>query len=207
MKIIKIMVILAVLSMVAAAQDNEWTEEERTHRQGGIVFTMAETGSGFGGYFSWPLFKYYHIGFATDVLFIRDSQEFTYTDYYYGPISINKINNVYLLDFFFIAKRRLFAESMDEGFRPFITAAFGPIYGINHPEKWAKRPPPYGYGLTNTADLTLGGFFGLGVDVNAGTTYFFSIRAQYRIMPFSEQIGETADHSMIELRFELGKRF
>jgi hypothetical protein len=203
MNIIRLIVMIVLLYTIGHTQDDEWSEEQQSTRQGGVVFTMAETGSGFGGYFSWPLFKKYHFGFATDLLFIRDSKEITYTDYYYGPVSLNKINNVYLFDFFIIAKRRLFAESMDEGFRPFIAAAFGPVYGINHPEKWAKRT----YGLSNTSALTLGGFFGAGVDINAGSTYFFSIRAQYRIMPFSERIGETADHSMIELRFELGKRF
>jgi hypothetical protein len=204
MRIIKTILALLFFYLIVCAQDEEWNEEQTTYRQGGIVFTMAETGSGFGGFFSWPLFKNMHFGLATDFLFIRDSKEITYTDpYYYYPVTYNKVNNVYLIDFFVIAKKRLFAESMDEGFRPFITAAAGPVYGINHPEKWAKQE----YGLSNTSDLTVGGFFGAGVDINAGSSYFFSVRAQYRIIPFSIQIGETNNHSMLELRFEIGKRF
>jgi hypothetical protein len=204
MRIVKTILVLLFFSFMLYAQDEEWDEEQTSYRQGGIVFTMAETGSGFGGFFSWPLLQSMHFGLATDLLFIRDSKEITYTDpYYYYPVTYNKINNVYLIDIFFIVKKRLFSKSMDEGFRPFITAAAGPIYGINHPEKWAKKQ----YGLSNTSDLTLGGFFGAGVDINAGSSYFFSIRAQYRIIPFNEIIGETDNHSMLELRFELGKRF
>ena len=103
MKVIQAIVLISLLYTLGCAQeDDTWVEEEST-RQGGVVFTMAETGSGFGGYFSWPLFKKYHFGFATDLLFIRDSKEITYTDYYYGPVSLNKINNVYLFDFFIIS--------------------------------------------------------------------------------------------------------
>lgn len=204
MKILKFVLVVLSIYCLLNAQDDEWEEEIRSYRQGGIVFTMAESGSGFGGFMTWPLFKTMHFGFSTDILFIRDSKEYTVQPYYsYYPITINKINNVYLVDFFIVGKKRLFSESMDEGFRPFIAAAVGPVYGMNFPEKWAKNE----YGLTNESAITLGGFVGAGVDVNAGSTYFFSIRAQYRFIPFSKVIGETDDHSMVELRFEVGKRF
>ena len=208
MKSVKIVLALFVMISLLHPQDEEWEEDLSSYRQGGAVFTMAETGSGFGGFITWPLLLNMQFGTAMDFLFIRDSKEITVQSLYsYYPVTINKVNNVYLMDLFLIGKKRLFAESMDESFRPFVSAAFGIVYGINHPEDWAKRPEPDGLGKTNQSDLTLGGFLGTGIDIKAGTTYFFSIRVQYRIMPFSTTIGETNNHSMIELRFELGKLF
>ena len=53
----------------------------------------------------------------------------------------------------------------------------------------------------------LGGFLGAGVDVDASTSFFMSIRAQYRIIPFAKKIGERKNHSMFELRFEFSNRY
>jgi hypothetical protein len=98
----------------------------------------------------------------------------------------------------FILKRRFFAEDMDDSFRPFLSAGFGPIFGMNFPEV---------DDLENQYRWTAGGFIGGGVDISVDVKYLVSIKAQYRFMPFSKILGETSDHSMFELRFELGRRF
>jgi len=73
--------------------------ELKHKKQAGIVLTMAETGSGIGGFMVWPIFKNLHIGPTVDFYFLRDSRQIDVYDYYYNvPYSINKENNVYLLD-------------------------------------------------------------------------------------------------------------
>ena len=47
---------------------------------------------------------------------------------------MNKINNVYIFDLQMTLKRRLFAEDLDDSFRPFISGGFGPVFGMNFPE-------------------------------------------------------------------------
>ena len=59
----------------------------------------------------------------------------------------------------------------------------------------------------NQSEFSFGGFFGVGADISVDKKFFISVRGQYRILPFSKPIGETSNHSMFELRFEIGKRF
>lgn len=190
------------ISLAQPALTDQNVIENKDRRQAGIVLTMAETGSAIGGFMVWPIFKNFHIGPTLDFYFLRDTRQIDLYNYYYNvPYSINKENNVYLLDFLITAKRRFFRESLDDSFRPFLTGAVGAIYGMNFPEEnaYVKKK--------NEFALTFGGFFGTGVDICIGDRNLISVRAQYRIMPFPTRIGETSDHSMFELRFELGQRF
>jgi hypothetical protein len=188
------------------ATTEEYEVVYQPEKQAGFVFSMAETGSGFGGFIAWPLIKYFHFGLSLDMFFIRDSREFTYYDpYYYGYYyTVNKENNVYIFDLLLIMKYRLFAQELDESFRPFVSAAFGYIYGMNYPE-YSRTPE--GFPTNDQFDWTLGGFFGIGTDISTANMFYVSIRGQYRIMPFSEMIGERSNHSMFELRLEIGRRF
>ena len=205
-KIIIISAVLLVSSYIAAQShlDEVYEEVQKPKKQAGITFTMAETGSGFGGFIGWPLIKNYHFGFSLDVLFIRDSGEITYYDYYGYPRRINRENNVYLFDFLITMKRRLFASDFEDSFRPFFTAAFGYVYGMNYPE---FDTTPDGNPTSDQFRRTLGGFFGIGADISTSNMFYLGVRAQYRIMSFSKILGETSNHSMFEFRFELGRRF
>jgi hypothetical protein len=198
-----------LITMTASAQmdiPEEYEVYYQPQKQAGFVFSMEETGSGFGGFIAWPLIKHFHFGFSLDVFFIRDAREFTYYDpYYYGYYYIvNKENNVYLFDLLITIKRRFFAQELDESFRPFISAAVGYIYGMNFPE-FSRTIE--GIPTSDQFASALGGFFGMGTDISAGSKFYVSVRVQYRIMPFPEIIGERSNHSMFELRLELGRRF
>jgi hypothetical protein len=160
---------------------------------------MAESGSGAGAFFSLPFGTLFHAGIALDALFLRDSKQFEYIDPYYGyTYQMNKINNVYIFDMQFTVKRRLFAEDLDDSFRPFLTGGIGPVFGMNFPED-DSLPDQY--------EWSFGGFVGGGADITFDKKYFVGIRGQYRIIPFSKRLGETKNHTMFELRIELGKRF
>ena len=207
MKIRYIFIVLALtlfsLNLYAQPLDNE---SEYDMRYAGFSFTMAETGSGIGGMMAWPTFKDTHLGISLEGYFLRDSDEYTFYDpyYYTYPITVNKENNVYLLDFMLSLKRRFFASDLDESLRPFLSAGVGPYYGMNFPEYSRDLE---GNKTVDQYAWALGGYVGAGVDVDASTNYFISIRAQYRIIPFVEYIGERKNHSMFELRFEIGNRY
>lgn len=180
-------------------------ESEYDMRYAGFSFTMAETGSGIGGIMAWPILRDVHLGIGLGAYFLRDRDEITYYDpYYRTPLTVNKENNVYVFDFMVSMKKRFFASDLDESLRPFLTAGVGPYYGMNFPE---YNRDLEGNKLSDQFAWALGGFFGAGVDVDASTNYFISIRAQYRLIPFTQVIGERKNHSMFELRFEIGNRF
>lgn len=197
------LVLLFAFSHFIYAQNDIETDEDEYLRQAkteaGFVFTMAETGSGFGAFFALPFGSIFHVGLAVDGYMLRDSKQFEYINPYTGyQQSINDVNDPYIFDVMLTLKRRLFAEDMHDSFRPFLTGGFGPVYGMNFPED-DRRP--------NESEFSFGGFLGAGADISVDKKFFISVRAQYRILPFSRPIGETSNHSMFELRFEIGKRF
>jgi len=196
------LILLFAFSQFIYAQNDIESDENDYLRQAktevGFVFTMAETGSGFGAFFALPFGSIFHVGATVDGYFLRDSKQFEYIDYLGYQHSINDVNDVYIIDVMLTLKRRLFADDMHDSFRPFITGGFGPVYGMNFPED-DRRP--------NQSEFSFGGFVGAGADISIDKKFFISVRAQYRILPFTRPIGETSNHSMFELRFEIGKRF
>lgn len=203
------MTLLAVYS-VLPAQEYETMEETPpdTTRQVGLGFAMAESGSSLGLFISWPLLTDYHFGTCFDVFLLRDSKQLDYYDYYYGiPYTINKKNNVYLFDLMLTAKKRMFRDDLSDDFRPFLSMGLGPFYGMNYPEVKEITTDSGSYKKKNEFSWALGGYLGCGIDFSVKSNSMFSIRAQYRIIPFAEVIGERSNHSMFEVRFEIAQRF
>ena len=197
------LILLFAFTNIIYAQNEIIPDEDDQLRQAkteaGLVFTMAESGSGAGAFIALPFGSIFHVGVAIDAFFLRDSKQFEYADPYTGGLySINDINDVYIFDAMITLKRRLFADDMDDSFRPFITGGFGPVYGMNFPEN---------DNLPNQKEFSFGGFVGTGADISVDKKFFISVRAQYRFLPFSKPLGERSNHSMFELRFEMGKRF
>lgn len=197
--------ILAILLFLCGT--TLWSQDDpddyRSRQEIGFVFTMAETGSGLGGMYNFPVFKYSHVGVSLDAYFLRDSQQLDFVDYYGIPVSVNKKNNVYVFDLMLTMKRRFFAEDLDESFRPFLTAGAGPYFGMNFPEYEFDET---GNPTKDQYMWTMGGFAGAGVDVSVNNNLFISVRTQYRIIPFDKILGERSNHSMFELRFEIGQQ-
>ncbi len=164
-------------------------------------YSIAETGSGLGLFYETPAYGYLHLGGEFTALIIRDRSEITYYDNFGILRTYGKQNNVFLLDLMLTAKLRLFAEDFDDSFRPFLTIGAGPVFGMNFPEDDNRF---------QTRDQYMwapGGLIGFGLDADVDRQYYFGFRAQYRIMPFSERLGERSNHSMIDLRLEVGQRF
>ncbi|MCB0281261.1 MAG: hypothetical protein KDF60_01670 [Calditrichaeota bacterium] len=174
----------------------------KKHR--GLAYSLLETGSGLGVFYEIPFMNFMHWGAEFDAFMLRDKNEFGYTDYYGYYRTIGKENNVYLFDLMFTLKQRLFAEDFDDSFRPFITASIGPVFGMNFPEFDRDAD---GQKLKDQYLWTLGGIIGMGLDADVDGKYYFGLRTQYRILPFSERLGERKNHSMIDVRLEIGQRF
>ena len=175
-----LLILCLLFSLAQAQHENDYDDElfEQNKTEGGLVFSMTESGSGVGMFFSLPFGSKFHAGLSLDAFFVRDSKQIEYADPYYGGYyQMNKINNVYIFDLQMTLKRRLFAEDLDDSFRPFISGGFGPV------------------------------FVGGGADVTFDKRYFIGFRGQYRIIPFARRLGETKNQSMFELRLEIGRRF
>ena len=197
MKGILVFILFFAFIQMTYSQDNTLFKSQ-AKTEVGLVFSMAETGSGFGIFMALPTNIFYHIGITADVYFLRDSKQINYTDYYGYQRVINKENDVYIFDLMATLKKRLFAEDIHDDFRPFITGGLGPVFGINFPED--DRLP-------NQKELTFGGFVGVGADITTSEKFFISVCTQYRIFPFFNPLGEATNHSMFEMQIKIGKRF
>lgn len=172
----------------------------------GLSYSLLETGSGLGLYYERPVGDFFHLGLMFDAFMLRDNGQLDFYDPYYGYFTSGKINNVYLLDLMFTVKKRLFEKVLHDSFRPFLTASIGPVYGMNYREYKTNPYPPF-QRLYNQFGWTLGGAVGAGIDADVDGSYYFGLRLLYRFMPFDKYIGETKDHSMVGIRFEVGQRF
>jgi len=195
-------ILMPVFSNAQIDQIVEKDPQPIIKKQGGFAYSLVETGSGLGGFYEVPYHKSFHVGATFDVLMLRDKNQIDLVDPYTGyPIQIGKTNNVYLLHLMGTVKWRLFSEEFDDSFRPFVFAGAGPVFGMNFPEKNNK---------IQTKDQylwTLGGIFGVGLDADTEGKYFMGFKAQYRILPFTQKLGEQKNHSMFDIQLEFGKRF
>lgn len=200
------MIMIPVLSFAQFQQYVEDDPEPTVMKHRGLAYSLLETGSGLGLFYELPAMDFFHFGLVFDAFMLRDNGQIEYYDPWTGyPRSYGKINNVFLFDLMFTAKKRLFERSLHDSFRPFVTASVGPVYGMNYREY--DRNPFTGEKLNDQFGWTLGGIVGAGIDADVDGSYYFGFRFQYRFMPFQKMIGETKDHSMVDLRLEVGQRF
>jgi len=132
---------------------------------------------------------------------LRDNGQIDYQDPYTGyPMSYGKVNNVYWIDLGATVKKRLFTRSIDDQFRPFVSASVGPVYGMNYPE--IKE-------LDDQFTWAFSGGLAAGVDVVMDTGYLIGFELQYRLMRFGADLGEIqyGNYSTLDVRLELGKLF
>jgi hypothetical protein len=171
--------------------------EPQMMKRVGIAFSVLESGTGIGAFFDYPIGGFFHLGATSNFYLLRDSKQIDYS--YDGyPLSINKKNNVYLVDLLMALKLRLFPYDLDDNFQPYLSVSGGPVYGMNYPEN-EELPDQFGWALS--------GIGAAGVNVIMDKVYIFGIRMQYRYMRFEEKIGEKQNHSTFDLRIELGKQF
>ncbi len=202
--LILVLSFVVLVPLHSRAQYEEYLQEDpepTSQAFGGGAFTMLENGSGFGVFYESPLPGFISVGSVLNFYMLRDNGQVDYYDPYTGyPISYGKVNNVYLFDLAFKLKKRLFAHTIDDQFRPFVAATVGPIFGMNFPE--VKE-------LDNQYSWALSGGLAAGVDILLDTGYMMGFQLQYRVMHFTSELGELnkGNFPTLDLRLELGKAY
>lgn len=164
----------------------------------GFNFSVAMSGTGFGGFYRLAIWSYMHVGFNFNFFIMRDDKEFQYVDPSTGfPRTANKINRLYFIPVNIELKKRLFVNDIEDNFRPYITLQAGGIYGMNFPR--AEE-------LANQSRWSYNFVIGFGVDVKNSENFFIGVRPQYRIVYFNEEIAQKTNHSAFEIVVELGGR-
>ncbi len=200
--------VIVFLPVGLFAQISDYLEDDpqptiTSHR--GVAYSLLETGSGLGLFYELPVVGFLHLGLGFDAFMIRDNNQIDYVNPYTGyPAVYGKENNVFIFDLMITAKQRLFVDKVDDSFRPYITGAIGPVFGMNFHE---EDKDPLGNKLHDQYRWTAAAILGAGLDADVDGKYFFGLRVQYRIMPFFEKLGERKNHSMIDIRLEIGQRF
>lgn len=192
--------LIVIIPSLALCQFEEYVQDDpepMVQPQGGVAFSVVESGTGLGGFYMWPVKNFWHLGATMNFFMIRDSKQFEYADYYYSYI-FNKKNNVYLIDLLFSVKKRFFAHDIDNSLQPYLSFSAGPVYGMNFPES-KELHDQYRWALSGAAAA--------GVDVALEGNMLFGFRLQYRFMKFNKILGERQNHSMFDVRIELGKFF
>ncbi|GAB4336506.1 MAG: hypothetical protein Kow0037_17850 [Calditrichia bacterium] len=180
----------------------------------GFDLSIAMSGTGLGGFYRKALPGYFLFGASANIYMMRDEKEFSYYNpydpYQPYPVQINKFNRFFVLPVSVELKRRLFMDSVDDSFRPYLLTSGGLSFGINFPRKdQISRLPEeeqYKYPTDTELGWALNFAIGFGVDFTTHENYYLTIRPQYRFIYFPDEIALKKNHSNFEIVFELGKR-
>jgi hypothetical protein len=151
---------------------------------GDLVFSGS--GWGVGGFYQWKLSQ--DVALLGNFMFSprRNTDEFD--DMIYGNTTIvsRKVNRLYMLPIMLGLQYRLFSESLDEGFRPYVSGGFGPTIIFQTP--YIKDGVYYEFFESwdyLTTYVRLGGYVGLGAQFGSimkGS--LIGVNMRYYIIPF-----------------------
>lgn len=173
-------------------------------------FSLSTSGLGLGGTYRFPLPNYSHIGINLEFFVMRDDKEVEFYDPYFGyPVKLNNPNRLFLIPANVELKKRLFTNSIEDNFRPHLMLQVGGVYGMNFPREDAfiLDQDNNRRSLDNEYQFTYNVVLGFGVDFTTRKNYFATIRPQYRLTFFSEEIANDKNHSAFEIKFEIGGQF
>jgi len=136
--------------------------------------------------------------FDIQVSSARGEKEAIYIDPYYGyPIKTGRNFITFFIPFYVGIQRRMFKESIEGNFRPYVIAEAGPVFGASFPTKYNfSKNLEKGRGQP-----TFGGFVGMGIEFGAeeaSSSYAFG--AGYRILSFFDELGEKKNYSSFVLK-------
>jgi hypothetical protein len=111
-------------------------------------------------------------------------------------------------------KKRLWRESIESDFRPFMVGEIGPVFGVAFPT--GKRDPedpyspdiPFGESLDRgKGQVTAGGFLGFGVDLGNPGERIYGLTLGFHFYNFLETLGESKSYNGFELRINFLNTF
>ncbi len=109
------------------------TTASRYGSSGALVFTLTEYGIGAGGALRGRVTDDLSVTFEVDIGAGRDEREQSFVSFFGERTTPFKRNNVILAPIHLGLERRLFRESVEDNFRPFVHAAAGPTLGFQWP--------------------------------------------------------------------------
>lgn len=205
----KMTAVLAVLLVLILghtplpAQETEVEAPPSHKNERGFSFSLSSSGLGIGGFYRLALPAYTHLGFDLEFFAVRDDKEFEFVDPFTGTaFKINDANRLFLIPAAVELKKRLFANSIEDNFRPHVMLQAGAIYGMNFPQDVlingeTIRPK-------NQFEFTFDVLVGFGVDFSTRANFFATVRPQYRFVYFANEIAGKTNHSVFEIKFEIG---
>ena len=207
-----ITLLLALIFFGQSFAQDEMLESSPVHkRERAISFSLATSGFGIGGVYRWTLPSYMHAGINMEFFIVRDDDEIEFIDPFTGiPYKINDANRLFLIPVNFELKKRLFTNDIEDDFRPHIMLSAGTEFGMNFPkpqEVFDNNGARTRVQPDNEFQLTWNILFGFGVDFTTKKNTFATLRPQYRITFFPDEIAGKKNHSAFEIKFEIGGQF
>ncbi len=196
----------------SAQTDVDVFDAPPTHmKERAFSFSLSTSGLGLGGTYRFPLPSYSHIGFNLEFFILRDDKEFEYYNQLYNiSTKINNVNRFFIVPANVELKKRLFTNTIEDNFRPHLMVQAGAVFGMNFPREDAITLGEAEGGnipTDNQYQVTYNAVFGFGVDVSTRKNYFVTIRPQYRLTFFQDEIAGDKNHSAFEIKFEIGGQY
>lgn len=197
-KVMLVLLLLGTMFYVPHATGQEVEEPAVVHKDElGLNFALAMSGLGVGGFYRKAMGGYSYLGVNANFFIMRDDNEYEYYNAIGIPVKANDINRLFFIPVNLEFKKRLFAEDIEDNFRPHFILQGGIIYGMNFPKL---------EGLKDEFGFSYDFVIGVGADITNRDKYFISIRPQYRIIYFDKEIAQKHNHSSFEIKVELGGR-
>jgi outer membrane protein W len=149
----------------------------------GFTFSITDYGFGGGLYYKYSFDPMLAAGVNLDIGGAKTSKEFGFTDEI-------KIHRIYVMPLMANIQVRVLANSLTEGFRPYITAGAGPVFVMfndGQQEFFSALFKP-------TFDMTFGSFLGIGANFGTDAKTLFGANIRYFIIPYAKGVESTRDH-------------
>lgn len=196
-KSLLISLILIIFTYTPHGYSQDFADTTIHTNEVGLNFSLAMSGFGIGGFYRKALGSYTYLGVDLNFFLMRDDKEYEYYDYIYGSVKANDINRLFFIPLNLEFKKRLFANDIEDSFRPHFIVQGGVIYAMNFPKIDE---------LKNEYQFSYNFVFGFGIDITNKEKYFITIRPQYRVVFFSHDIAQKKNHSNFEIMVEIGGR-
>lgn len=193
------------------SQEDELESVPVHKRERAISFSLASNGFGLGGVYRWTLPHYMHAGVNLEFFIVRDDDELELIDPFTGiPFKINDANRLFLIPANIELKKRLFHNDIEDDFRPHLMVSAGAMFGMNFPKEqfvFDDAGNRTRVQAENEFQFAWNLLFGFGVDFTTKKDVFATLRPQYRLTFFSEEIAGKKEHHAFEIKFEIGGQF
>ncbi len=163
-----------------------------------LVLCITTNGTGLAYRLHKQLQNHLQLTFTAQLFGAKEDQEIPVMNYYTGYYQRYDRADFFtmLIPIHIGLQKRLFAETIENNFRPFFLIDAGPVLGISYETKFKLMDSlKLGKGM-----LGGGGFVGLGTELGSLVQSGFSIAIGYRFLFFPNELSGKKDFSALEAR-------